>query len=106
MNAIQSFLGVVVLTAAGPLAAQTRTFNQVSDWNKNPNIQQIDGGLSVSGKVILTTPIFPVDPDKSYTLKMTVSAANLKEKGASSRVLVGFDAYDRSLIRFSKLIAP
>lgn len=94
MKAIQTLLTAAVLTVSGSLAAQTFTFNQVADWNKNPHVRQIDGGLAVNGKrVILTTPLFPVDPGKSYTLKMTVSAANLKGK-EYSRILFGVDAYD------------
>lgn len=89
-------MGAAVLLAAGVLSAQeVKTFNKAADWNKNPAITEGEDCLKVSKNAMLTSPRFKIDPDKTYTIKLSVRAENIQGKDFSW-CLAGFAVFDKN----------
>ena len=88
-------MGAAALLAAGVLSAQeVKTFNKAADWNKHPAVTDGEDCLKVSKNVFLCSPKFQIDPDKTYTLKLSVRAQDIKGKDFSW-CLAGFEVFDK-----------
>ena len=95
MKTVKMMLCAAALAAVGTLAAQEQTLNKASDWNKSPAIADGDGVLTVSKATLMIGKMFEVDPAKTYTIKCSVQAKDLKGTD-KSWVLVGFQAFDKN----------
>ena len=94
-------MGAAALLAAGVLSAQeVKTFNKAADWNKSPAITDGEDCLKVSKNVLLVSPRFKIDPDKTYTIKLSVRAENIEGKDFSW-CLAGFAVFDKKGVGIS-----
>ena len=94
-------MGAAALLAAGVLSAQeVKTFNKAADWNKSPAITDGEDCLKVSKNVMLVSPRFKIDPDKTYTIKLSVRAENIQGKDFSW-CLAGFAVFDKKGVAIS-----
>lgn len=94
-------MGAAALLTAGVLSAQeVKTFNKAADWSKNPAITEGEDCLKVSKNVMLTSPRFKIDPEKTYTIKLSVRAANIQGKDVSW-CLAGFNVFDKNGVTIS-----
>ena len=88
-------IGAAALFAAGVLSAQeVKTFNKAADWSKNPAVTDGEDCLKVTKKVMLATPKFTIDPEKSYTVKFLVRAEGIQGKDFSWCLGV-FEVFDK-----------
>ncbi len=97
MNTVKLMIGSAVMLAAGTLSAQTIELNKAADWMKNPIIVEKDGMLTVGKQVMfISTKTFDIDPDKTYTLKLSVKD-NLtgKDPKDNAWMLFGFVSTDK-----------
>ena len=93
--------GAAALLAAGVLSAQeVKTFNKAADWKKSPAVTDGEGFLKVSKQVMLASPRFKIDPDKTYTVKLSVRAENIQGKDFSW-CLAGFAVFDKKGVAIS-----
>ncbi len=100
-NGMSILMGAAALLAAGVLSAkEVKTFNKAADWIKNPAIIEGEDCLKVTKNVILITPRFKIDPDKTYTVKFSVRAENIQEKDFSW-CLGGFAVFDKKGVSIS-----
>ena len=100
-NGMSILMGAAALLAAGVLSAQeVKTFNKAADWNKSPAITDGDGFLKISRNVMLVSPRFKIDPDKTYTVKLSVRAENIQGKDFSW-CLAGFAVFDKKGVAIS-----
>lgn len=89
-------LGAAVLITVGSLAAQEMTMNKAADWKKNRFISDGDGVLNVESQTMMTSAKrFEIDPEKTYTIKFSVRAPEVKGKSASL-IYAGFAVYDKN----------
>ena len=81
---------LLFMLSASVCALEVVDLGKVSAWNQSRKIKAAPDGSLLAAKepVLLTSQFFPVDPDKTYTLQLTVST----DKG-SSRVLAGFEGF-------------
>lgn len=94
-------MGAAALLAAGVLSAQeVKTFNKAADWNKSPAFTDGEGFLKVSKNVMMVSPRFKIDPDKTYTIKLSVRAENIQGKDFSW-CLAGFAVFDKKGVAIS-----
>ena len=94
MKAVKMVLCAAAVAAVGTLVAQDISLNKAADWNKNPAIKDGDGSLVVSKRVMMSGALFEVDPAKTYTIKCSTMAADIKGND-KSWVLLGFQVYDK-----------
>jgi len=89
-------LGAAVLITVGSLAAQEMTMNKAADWKKNRFISDGEGVLNVESQTMMTSSKrFEIDPEKTYTIKFSVRAPEVKGKSASL-IFAGFAVYDKN----------
>ena len=95
-NAMQTgktILGALALLAAGTLAAQTVTFNELADWksSRKNTVTLSDGVFRVTGNIsMISTKRFDVDPARTYTLKAMAKTTGTEK----SMFYFGFYLYD------------
>lgn len=104
-------VGAAVLTVFGAISAQEpqTSYNTAADWGKNANITDADGVINVKKMTSLFSKKFDIDPQKKYTLKASVKAANIQNEKDKSQVYVGFSVYDkkgRRINSFNSNIVP
>lgn len=75
--------------SASLFAQKVMDLSKPSAWEQAKHLKNApDGSLIVGKKLFICSKLFPMDPNKKYTLSFTVST-----KKGSSRILAGFESF-------------
>lgn len=98
-------VAAAVMTVFGAVSAQElpSSLNKAADWNKNANVTDVDGVINVKKQTAFYSKKFDIDPQKKYTLKLSVKAVNMQNEKDKSQVYAGFTVFDQKGRRISPI---
>ena len=83
----------VFVTAGSLLAKETVSYNEKAQWQGNASLSQIEGGIALKGNTFVLSKPFPVDLEKKYTIRYTVSVKDLPADEKLT-LTIGFFVYN------------